>query len=161
MLIIKKKLEVLGLFQSINGFPTSWQIDHKQYGWTNTIPHSQHCSPPKVVFWTPCTFNSTFLPPLSNLLISYNDYTACLEEIKIMEILHQKNNHLLNVSKTKELIVDYSTKQESNYQSHTMNMELKLVLFPIPQTNFFTAHFAKCNKNCTHNVHTLHFLTML
>ncbi|KAK1789961.1 hypothetical protein P4O66_002282 [Electrophorus voltai] len=44
-------------------------------------------------------------------LISDNDERAYLEEIK-----HLENNLLLNVSKTKELIVDCSKKQERHYQ---------------------------------------------
>ncbi|KAK3562505.1 hypothetical protein QTP86_034772, partial [Hemibagrus guttatus] len=49
-------------------------------------------------------------------LISNNNETAYLEEIKNLETWCQDNNLLLNVSKTKELIVDFSTKQERNYQ---------------------------------------------
>ncbi|KAK3563854.1 hypothetical protein QTP86_002724 [Hemibagrus guttatus] len=41
---------------------------------------------------------------------------AYLEEIKNLETWCQDNNLLLNISKTKELIVDFSTKQERNYQ---------------------------------------------
>ncbi|KAK1795620.1 hypothetical protein P4O66_001117 [Electrophorus voltai] len=44
-------------------------------------------------------------------LISDNDERAYLEEIKHLENWCQENN-LLNVSKTKELIVDCSKKQE-------------------------------------------------
>ncbi|KAK3568591.1 hypothetical protein QTP86_009402 [Hemibagrus guttatus] len=47
-------------------------------------------------------------------LISNNDKTAYLEEIKNLETWCQDNNLLLNISKT-ELIVDFSTKQERNY----------------------------------------------
>ncbi|KAK1806299.1 hypothetical protein P4O66_000174 [Electrophorus voltai] len=51
-------------------------------------------------------------------LISDNDKRAYLEEIKHLENWCQanKNNLLLNVSKTKELIVDCSKKQEQHYQ---------------------------------------------
>ncbi|KAK1806312.1 hypothetical protein P4O66_000024 [Electrophorus voltai] len=45
-------------------------------------------------------------------LISDNDERAYLEEIKHLENWCQENNLLLNVSKTKELIVDCSKKQE-------------------------------------------------
>ncbi|KAI5628338.1 gastrula zinc finger protein XlCGF28.1-like [Silurus asotus] len=48
-------------------------------------------------------------------LISNNDETAYLQEVKNLERWCQENNLLLNVSKTKELIVD-STKQEQSYQ---------------------------------------------
>ncbi|KAK3575632.1 hypothetical protein QTP86_031588, partial [Hemibagrus guttatus] len=50
-------------------------------------------------------------------LISDNNETAYLEEIRNLENWCQRNNLLLNVSKTKELIVDFSTKQERNYQT--------------------------------------------
>ncbi|KAI5618092.1 gastrula zinc finger protein XlCGF28.1-like [Silurus asotus] len=49
-------------------------------------------------------------------LISNNDETAYLQEVKNLERWCQENNLLLNVSKTKELIVDFSTKQERSYQ---------------------------------------------
>ncbi|KAK1799526.1 hypothetical protein P4O66_000408 [Electrophorus voltai] len=49
-------------------------------------------------------------------LISDNDERAYLEEIKHLENWCQENNLLLNVSKTKELIVDWGRKQERHYQ---------------------------------------------
>ncbi|KAK1803187.1 hypothetical protein P4O66_021707 [Electrophorus voltai] len=49
-------------------------------------------------------------------LIWDNDERAYLEEIKHLENWCQENNLLLNVSKTKELIVDCSKKQERHYQ---------------------------------------------
>ncbi|KAK1805677.1 hypothetical protein P4O66_019239 [Electrophorus voltai] len=49
-------------------------------------------------------------------LISDNDERAYLEEIKHLENWCQENNLLLNVSNTKELIVDCSKKQERHYQ---------------------------------------------
>ncbi|KAK1794693.1 hypothetical protein P4O66_001266 [Electrophorus voltai] len=49
-------------------------------------------------------------------LISDNDERAYLEEIKHLENWCQENNLLLNVSKTKELIVDCNKKQEWHYQ---------------------------------------------
>ncbi|KAK1806141.1 hypothetical protein P4O66_000003 [Electrophorus voltai] len=49
-------------------------------------------------------------------LISDNDERAYLEEIKHLENWCQENKLLLNVSKTKELIVDCSKKQERHYQ---------------------------------------------
>ncbi|KAK1786583.1 hypothetical protein P4O66_003028 [Electrophorus voltai] len=49
-------------------------------------------------------------------LISANDERAYLEKIKHLENWCQENNLLLNVSKTKELIVDCSRKQEQPYQ---------------------------------------------
>ncbi|KAK1799610.1 hypothetical protein P4O66_000381 [Electrophorus voltai] len=49
-------------------------------------------------------------------LISDNDEKAYLEETKHLENWCQENNLLLNVSKSKELIVDCSKKQEQHYQ---------------------------------------------
>ncbi|KAK1806971.1 hypothetical protein P4O66_005464, partial [Electrophorus voltai] len=49
-------------------------------------------------------------------LISDNDESAYLEEIKHLENWCQQNNLLLNISKTRELIVDCSKKQERHYQ---------------------------------------------
>ncbi|KAK1792070.1 hypothetical protein P4O66_001851 [Electrophorus voltai] len=49
-------------------------------------------------------------------LISDNHERAYLEEIKHLENWCQENNLLLNVSKTKELIVDCTKKQERHYQ---------------------------------------------
>ncbi|KAK3516298.1 hypothetical protein QTP70_009420 [Hemibagrus guttatus] len=50
-------------------------------------------------------------------LISDNSETAYLEEIRNLENWCHRNNLLLNVSKTKELMVDFSTRQERNYQT--------------------------------------------
>ncbi|KAK1799326.1 hypothetical protein P4O66_007575, partial [Electrophorus voltai] len=66
-------------------------------------------------------------------LISDNDERAYLEEIKHLENWCQGNNLLLNVSKTKELIVDCSEKQEWHYQPdlswsrHTNSLKRRLV----------------------------------
>uniref|UniRef100_A0A6I8QMV9 Reverse transcriptase domain-containing protein n=1 Tax=Xenopus tropicalis TaxID=8364 RepID=A0A6I8QMV9_XENTR len=54
-------------------------------------------------------------------LISDNDETAYLEEVGNLVNWCQRNNLLLNVSKTKELIVDFSTKQVRNYQTPIIN----------------------------------------
>ncbi|KAK1801488.1 hypothetical protein P4O66_004512 [Electrophorus voltai] len=54
-------------------------------------------------------------------LISENDERAYLEEIKHRENWCQGNNLLLNVSKTKQLIVDCSKKQERHYQPVRIN----------------------------------------
>ncbi|KAK3534961.1 hypothetical protein QTP70_002039 [Hemibagrus guttatus] len=54
-------------------------------------------------------------------LISNNKETVYLEEIENLETWCPGNNLLLNVSKTKELIVDFSTKQERNYQPLIIN----------------------------------------
>ncbi|MCI4385731.1 hypothetical protein PGIGA_G00054000 [Pangasianodon gigas] len=52
-------------------------------------------------------------------LISDNYEKAYLEEIKSPENWCQENSLLLNISKTKELIVDFSTKQERSYHPLT------------------------------------------
>ncbi|KAI5100188.1 gastrula zinc finger protein XlCGF28.1-like [Silurus meridionalis] len=52
-------------------------------------------------------------------LIGNNDEAAYLLEIKNLERWCQENNLLLNVSKIKELIVDFSTKQDRSY--HLLN----------------------------------------
>ncbi|KAK1788958.1 hypothetical protein P4O66_015858 [Electrophorus voltai] len=67
------------------------------------------------------TFSSTIIVKFADDtvvmgLISDNDERAYLEEIKHLENWCQENNLLLNVSKTKELIVDCSKKQEQHYQ---------------------------------------------
>ncbi|KAI5617314.1 hypothetical protein C0J50_23095 [Silurus asotus] len=49
-------------------------------------------------------------------LISNNNETAYLQEVKNLGKWCQENNLLLNISKTKGLIVDFSTKQERSYQ---------------------------------------------
>ncbi|KAK1803861.1 hypothetical protein P4O66_003810 [Electrophorus voltai] len=54
-------------------------------------------------------------------LISDNNERAYLEEIKHLENWCQENNLLLNISKTKELIVDCSKKQERYYQPVRIN----------------------------------------
>ncbi|KAK3563906.1 hypothetical protein QTP86_004858 [Hemibagrus guttatus] len=59
-------------------------------------------------------------------LISDNNETAYLEEIRNLENWCQSNNLLLNVSKTKELIVDFSTKQERNYQTPDQNNQFHI-----------------------------------
>ncbi|KAK1803752.1 hypothetical protein P4O66_020771 [Electrophorus voltai] len=54
-------------------------------------------------------------------LILDNDERAYLEEIKHLENWCQGNNLLLNISKTKELNVDCSKKQEQHYQPVRIN----------------------------------------
>ncbi|KAK1802114.1 hypothetical protein P4O66_004460 [Electrophorus voltai] len=49
------------------------------------------------------------------------DKRAYLEEIKHLESWCQENNLLLNISKTKELIVDCNKKQEQHYQPLRIN----------------------------------------
>ncbi|KAK1785226.1 hypothetical protein P4O66_018626, partial [Electrophorus voltai] len=110
------------------------ETDHNQYGWA-TAPHPPSSSALELLrgfvlspllyslYTYDCTATSS-----SNIivkfaddtvvmgLISDNDERAYLEEIKHLENWCQENNLLLNVSKTKELIVDCSKKQEWHYQ---------------------------------------------
>ncbi|KAK3507148.1 hypothetical protein QTP70_008622 [Hemibagrus guttatus] len=62
----------------------------------------------------------------STTVIKFADDTVVvgliyLEENRNLENRCQRNNLLLNISKTKELIVDFSTKQERNYQTSVIN----------------------------------------
>ncbi|MCJ8733074.1 hypothetical protein PDJAM_G00218830 [Pangasius djambal] len=66
------------------------------------------------------TSNSTTFVKFVVGLISDNDKKTYLKEIKSLKNWCQENNLLLNVSKTKELIVDFSTKQERSY--HPLNI---------------------------------------
>lgn len=72
------------------------------------------------------TFSSTNI--VNNIvvvgLISNKEEAAYLEDIKNLETWYQVNNLHLNVSKTKKLIVDFSTKQERNYQALTTDKTL-------------------------------------
>ncbi|KAK1799486.1 hypothetical protein P4O66_007711 [Electrophorus voltai] len=107
--------------------------DHNQYGWatvsstlTLSTGASQGCvlSPLLYSLYTydcTATSSSTIIVKFADDtvvmgLILDNDERAYLEEIKHLENWCQENNLLLNVSKTKELIVDCSKKQERHYQ---------------------------------------------
>uniref|UniRef100_A0A3P9IJZ8 Reverse transcriptase domain-containing protein n=1 Tax=Oryzias latipes TaxID=8090 RepID=A0A3P9IJZ8_ORYLA len=64
-------------------------------------------------------------------LITDNDETAYLKEIGHLENWCERNNLLLNVSKTKELIVDFATKQKRNYQTPVIDKS------PVERVNSF------------------------
>uniref|UniRef100_A0A3P9JDD6 Reverse transcriptase domain-containing protein n=1 Tax=Oryzias latipes TaxID=8090 RepID=A0A3P9JDD6_ORYLA len=66
-------------------------------------------------------------------LITDNDETAYLKEIGHLENWCERNNLLLNVSKTKELIVDFATKQKQrrNYQTPVIDKS------PVERVNSF------------------------
>lgn len=53
-------------------------------------------------------------------LISDNDKKAYLEEVKSLESWCHGKNLLMNICKTKDLIVDFSMKQERRY--HPLNI---------------------------------------
>ncbi|KAK3546338.1 hypothetical protein QTP70_025747, partial [Hemibagrus guttatus] len=72
------------------------------------------------------TSNSTIIVKFANDiflvgLISDNNEKASLEEVKSLESWHQENNLFLNIRKTKELMVDFSRKQERKYQLVKLN----------------------------------------
>ncbi|KAI5606542.1 gastrula zinc finger protein XlCGF28.1-like [Silurus asotus] len=71
------------------------------------------------------TSNSTTIKFADDIVvvgpISNNDEMAYLQEFKNLERWCQENNLLLNVSKTKELIMDLSTKQGRSYQPLNIN----------------------------------------
>ncbi|KAK3513077.1 hypothetical protein QTP70_000956 [Hemibagrus guttatus] len=84
----------------------------------------------------PTCFKESIIVPVPKKThpASLNDYCPealtsvvmkCLEQLceEIMNLDNwcQRNNLLLNISKTKELIVDVSTKQERNYQAPVIN----------------------------------------
>ncbi|KAI5100996.1 gastrula zinc finger protein XlCGF28.1-like [Silurus meridionalis] len=56
-------------------------------------------------------------------LIFNNDEAAYLQKIKNLERWFQENNLLLTIRKTKELIVDFSMKQERSYQLLNIKVE--------------------------------------
>ncbi|KAK3546968.1 hypothetical protein QTP86_007292 [Hemibagrus guttatus] len=121
--ILTTKLEIL--CQWISNFLT----DRPQAVWANmSHPHSPSAlEPPQGCVLSPLlyslyTYNCVATSSSTNIikfaddtavvgLISNIDETPFLEEIKNLETWHQDNNLLLNVSKTKELLVDFSTKQ--------------------------------------------------
>ncbi|KAK3558122.1 hypothetical protein QTP86_009877 [Hemibagrus guttatus] len=121
--ILTTKLEILGLSLSLCRWISNFQTDRP-----HAVRVGKHVSP-SLTLSTEAPQGCVLSPLLYSLyiydcvatssstnLISHNDQTAYLEEIKNLETWCQDNNLLLNVSKTKELIVDFSTKQERNYQ---------------------------------------------
>ncbi|KAF7691164.1 hypothetical protein HF521_011461 [Silurus meridionalis] len=117
---LTSNLEVLGLSLPLCQGISNFLTDRTQ---------AVLCSEPSVVLYTyncVATFNSNTIIKFADDtvlvgLISNNDETAYLQKIKNLERWCQENNLLLNVSKTKELIVDFSTKQEQSYQPLNIN----------------------------------------
>ncbi len=99
----------------------SWQADPRLWGWADTLhpPSSWIVKLPGATFWAPCctpcthdcvaTFNSVVG------LITDNNEKAYLKEVKGLTNCCQDCNVLLNLSKTKELIVDFGKKHGQNY----------------------------------------------
>ncbi|KAK1800056.1 hypothetical protein P4O66_006556, partial [Electrophorus voltai] len=96
--LLTTKLEDLGLHTSLCDWIANFLTDRPQ----SLLP-----APPSLSFADDTVVMG---------LISDNDERAYLEEIKHLENWCQENNLLLNISKTKELIVDCSKKQERHYQ---------------------------------------------
>ncbi|KAK1788520.1 hypothetical protein P4O66_016944 [Electrophorus voltai] len=140
--LLTTKLEDLGLHTSLcdwisnflTGRPQSVRVGNCTSS-TLTLTLStgapQGCvlSPPRYSLYTydcVATSSSTTIVKFTDdtviigLILDNNERTY-LEEIKHLENLCQENNLLLNVSKTKELIVDCSKKQERHYQPVRIN----------------------------------------
>ncbi|KAK3553187.1 hypothetical protein QTP86_031764, partial [Hemibagrus guttatus] len=106
------KLQHLGLCPSLTGAPQGCVLSPLLYSL-----HTYDCV---------ATTNSTTIIKFADDtvvvgLISDNNETAYLEDIRNLENWCKRNNLLLNVSKTRELIVDFSTKQERNNQTPVIN----------------------------------------
>ncbi|KAK3538358.1 hypothetical protein QTP86_000551 [Hemibagrus guttatus] len=117
-------------------FPNQQTTGSKDGQTCLSLPHPQHWSPQGCVlspllyslymYYCVATTNSTTIIKFADdtvvvELISDNNEMAYLEEIRNLENWCQRNNLLLNISKTKELIVDFCTKQERNYQTPMIN----------------------------------------
>ncbi|KAI5098559.1 hypothetical protein C0J45_10698 [Silurus meridionalis] len=81
-------------------------------------------------------------------LINNNDETAYLQEVKNLERWCQENNLLLNVSKTKKLIVDFSTKRERSYQP------LNICGTPVERVDSFRYLGAHITQDLSWSCHT-------
>ncbi|KAF7699141.1 hypothetical protein HF521_003883, partial [Silurus meridionalis] len=129
---LTSQLEVLPLCQCISNFltdrPQAVRVGKHTSSTLTLSTGAPHCcvlSPLLYSLYTydcVATSNSTTIIKFADDTvvvgrISNNDETAYLQEVKNLERWYQENNLLLNVSKTKELIVDFSTKQERSYQT--------------------------------------------
>ncbi|KAK1785826.1 hypothetical protein P4O66_003201 [Electrophorus voltai] len=133
--LLTTKLEDLGLHTSLCDWISNFLTDRPQsvrvgncasstLTFSTGAPRGGVLSPLLSSLYTydcTATSNSTIIVKFADDtvvmgLILDNDERAYLEEIKHLENWFQENNLLLNVSKTKELIVDCSKKQERHYQ---------------------------------------------
>ncbi|KAK1792086.1 hypothetical protein P4O66_001864 [Electrophorus voltai] len=138
--LLTTKLEDLGLHTSLCDWISNFLTDRPQsvrvgncVSSTLTLstgaPQGHVLSPLLYLLYTydcAATSSSTITVKFANDtvvmgLISDNDKRAYLEEIKHLENWCQENNLLLNVSQTKELIVNCSKKQERHYQPVRIN----------------------------------------
>ncbi|KAK1783961.1 hypothetical protein P4O66_004638, partial [Electrophorus voltai] len=132
--LLTTKLEYLGLYTSLCDWISNFLTDRPQsvrvgncasstLNLSTGAPQGCVLSPLLYSLHTydcTATYSSTIIVKFADDtivmgLISDNDERAYLEEIKHLENWCQENN-LLNISKTKELIVDCSKKQERHYQ---------------------------------------------
>ncbi|KAK1797878.1 hypothetical protein P4O66_008218 [Electrophorus voltai] len=142
--LLTTKLEDLGLHTSLCDWISNFLTDRPQSVWVGNCASStltlstgapQGCvlSPLLYSLYTydcTATSSSTIIVKFADNtvvmgLISDNDERAYLEEIKHLENWCQENNLLLNVSKTKELIVDSSKKQDLSWSRHTNSLAKK------------------------------------
>ncbi|KAK1791233.1 hypothetical protein P4O66_013254, partial [Electrophorus voltai] len=133
--LLTTKLEDLGLHTSLCDWISNFLTDRPQsvrvgncvsssLTLSTGAPHGCVLSPLLYSLYTydcTATSSSTIIVKFADDtvvmgLISDNDEKAYLEEIKHLENWCQENNLLLNISKTKELIMDCSKKQERHYQ---------------------------------------------
>ncbi|KAK1790395.1 hypothetical protein P4O66_014297 [Electrophorus voltai] len=138
--LLTTKLEDLGLHTSLCEWTSNFLTDRPQSVWVGNCTSStltlstgapQGCvlSPLLYSLYTydcAATSSSTITVKFADDtidmgLILENNERAYLEEIKHLENWCQGNNLLLNVSKTKQLIVDCSKKQEWHYQPLRIN----------------------------------------
>jgi endonuclease/exonuclease/phosphatase (EEP) superfamily protein YafD len=61
-------------------------------------------------------------------LITNNDETAYREEVKVLGVWCQENNLLLNVSETKEMIVDFTKQKREHPPSTSMRQQWRKLL---------------------------------
>ncbi|KAK1799050.1 hypothetical protein P4O66_007312 [Electrophorus voltai] len=128
------KLESLGLLPSLGDLISNFLTDRPQSVWVGNCVSSTltlSAGAPQGCVLSPLLYSldtydcvatsssTTFVKFTDDTvvmgLISGNDERPYLEEIKHLETWCQENNLLLNISKTKALIVDYSKKQEQHY----------------------------------------------
>ncbi|KAK1797486.1 hypothetical protein P4O66_008338 [Electrophorus voltai] len=136
--LLNTKLEDLGLHTSLCDWISNFLTDRPQSVRVGNCASSnltlstgapQGCVPLLYLLYTydcTATSSSTIIVKFADDTvvmgpISDNDERAYLEKIKHLENWFQENNLLLNISKTKELIVDCSKKQERHYQPVIIN----------------------------------------
>ncbi|KAK3572871.1 hypothetical protein QTP86_009316 [Hemibagrus guttatus] len=99
-------------------------------------------------------------------LISDNNETPYLEEVRNLENWCQRNKLLLNISKAKKLIVDFSTKQERNCQIPVINESpvervdsFRYLVIHITQNLSWSCHMNTVVKKTRQRLYHLRHLT--